>query len=74
MDAHEPSEAPVSRLDEAIAMLDARSRRVMELWLEGASPDQISKTLGLSRRAVMVIRGSSLWKLRELITRRPIPE
>ena len=74
MDAHALSTTPVSRLNDAMALLDPQSRRVMELWLEGASPDEISHTLGLSERAVMVIRGSSLWILRDLIARRPTPE
>ena len=74
MDAHETNATPVSRLDDAMALLDPQSRRVMELWLDGASPDEISHALGLSERAVMVIRGSSLWKVRDLIAQRPTPE
>lgn len=74
MDAHETNATPVSRLDDAMALLDTQSRRVMELWLEGASPDEISHTLGLSDRAVMAIRGSSLWILRDLIAQKPSPE
>lgn len=74
VDAHALSTTPVSRLNDAMALLDPQSRRVMELWLEGASPDEISHTLGLSGRAVMVIRGSSLWILRDLIAQKPTPE
>jgi DNA-directed RNA polymerase specialized sigma24 family protein len=74
MDAHETNAMPVSRLDDAMALLDPQSRRVMELWLDGASPEEISHTLGLSERAVMVIRGSSLWKMRNVIAQRPTPE
>jgi DNA-binding CsgD family transcriptional regulator len=74
MDARETSVSQVSRLDDALALLDPRSRRVMELWLEGASPDEISHSLGLPGRAVIVIRRSSLWMLRDLIAQRPTPD
>ncbi len=74
MDAHETSPTTVSRLDGAMALLDAQSRQVMELWLGGAGPEEIAKTVGLSERDVMVIRGSSLWKVRDLIAQRQTPE
>jgi DNA-binding CsgD family transcriptional regulator len=68
------STQPRSRLEDALALLDPRSCQVMRLWLEGAAPGEIAATLGLSERNVMVIRGSSLWKLRDLIGRQPNPE
>lgn len=71
MDTHETSATPVSRLDGAMALLDPQSRRVMKLWLDGASPAEISHALSLSERDVMVIRGSSLWKVRDLIQATP---
>jgi hypothetical protein len=74
MDARETSPTTVSRLDGAMALLDAQSRQVMELWLGGAGPEEIAKTVGLSERDVMVIRGSSLWKVRDLIAQRQTPE
>lgn len=74
MDAQQTSPTTVSRLDGAMALLDAQSRQVMELWLGGAGPEEIAKTVGLSERDVMVIRGSSLWKVRDLIAQRQTPE
>lgn len=56
-----------SRLDDAMALLDSRSRRVMELWLEGVSHQEIAKIIGLPERAIALIRRSSLWRLRDLI-------
>ena len=63
-----------SRLDSALALLDARSRHIMELWLEGTSPREIAEIIGLPERAVAVIRGTSIWRLRELIAQEPCPE
>lgn len=62
-----------TRLEEAMARLSPQSRRVMELWLQGASHGEIGQTLGLSERTIKVIRDSSLWKLRELIARNAHP-
>lgn len=56
-----------SRLDDAMALLDSRSRHVMELWLEGESHQEIAKIIGLPERAIALIRRSSLWRLRDLI-------
>lgn len=63
-----------SRLDNAMAELDPQSRQVMEMWLDGADPVEIAETLGLSERAVTVIRDSSVCKLREAITAQPCPD
>lgn len=56
-----------SRLDDAMALLDPRSRHVMELWLEGESHQEIAKIIGLPEQAIALIRRSSLWRLRDLI-------
>ena len=69
-----PRIAQGSRLDSALALLDARSRHVMELWLEGESLGEIAEIIGLPERAVAVIRGTSIWRLRELIAQEPCPE
>lgn len=73
---HEKNSAlpTVSRLNGALALLDARSRHVMELWLEGKNLGEIAEIIGLPERAVAVIRGSSIWRLRELIAQEPYPE
>lgn len=63
-----------SRLDNAMALLDPQSRRIMELWLEGTGVGEIAESLGLTERTVTVIRNSSLWKLREWIANQPCPE
>lgn len=63
----------VSRLEGALALLDARSRHIMELWLEGESVAEIAEIIGLPERAVAVIRGASIWRLRELIAQEPCP-
>ncbi len=62
-----PRTAQGSRLDNAMALLDPRSRHIMELWLDGESLAEIAEIIGLPERAVAVIRGSSIWRLRELI-------
>ena len=59
---------PSSRLDGAMALLDARSRHVMELWLEGESLREIAEIIGLPERAVALIRSSALWRLRDVLT------
>ena len=64
----------VSRLEGALALLDARSRHIMELWLEGESLREIAEIIGLPERAVAVIRGSSIWRLQDLIAQEPCPE
>jgi DNA-directed RNA polymerase specialized sigma24 family protein len=63
-----------SRLDDAMALLDSRSRHVMELWLEGESHEEIAKVIGLPERAIALIQRSSLWRLRDLIALEAVPE
>lgn len=60
-----------SRLDGAMALLDARSRQIMKLWLEGRSLGEIAETIGLPEQAVAVIRGSSILRLRDLLAQQP---
>lgn len=73
MHTEESSTTIRSRLDDAMALLDARARQVMELWLEGASHAEVANALGLSEQAVTAIRGSALWRLRDLIARQSPP-
>jgi DNA-binding CsgD family transcriptional regulator len=63
-----------SRLDSAMALLDSRSRHVMELWLEGDSLAEIADAVGLPERAVAVIRASSIWRLRDALALQPSPD
>ena len=63
-----------SRLDGAMALLDSRSRHVMELWLEGESHQEIATVIGLPERAIALIRRSSLWRLQDLIAQEAVPE
>jgi RNA polymerase sigma-32 factor len=62
-------EVRASRIDVALASLDARSRAVVEgRFLEGARLRVIGERLGLSKERVRQIESAALKRLRELIT------
>ena len=63
-----------SRLEEAIDGLNHRSRRVIELWLDGRPQKEIANSLGLSERNVAVIRASAVRQLRERIASTKAPK
>lgn len=55
-------------------VVHGRSRHILELWLDGESLGDIAETSGAPERDVAVIRGSSIWRLRELIAPESCPE
>jgi len=65
---------PRNRLEEALSLLDPPSRRVMELWLQGATVGDMATQLALPTRALEVMRKRAIAKVREFIAQRAAPE
>jgi len=60
-------EAP-GRLGEAMALLDPQSRRLMELWLEGLTRQEIATELQLCEETVSTIIDMVFKQLRTLLS------
>jgi DNA-binding NarL/FixJ family response regulator len=57
------------RLGEAMALLDPQSRRLMKLWLEGLTRQEIATELQLCEEAVSTIIDTVFKQLRTLLAK-----
>ena len=64
----------LSRLENALALLDLQSRRVIELWLKGKTSSDVAEEMALPERAIEVIRIRAIVKAREFISQQEPPE
>lgn len=55
------------RLGEAMALLDPQSRRLMELWLEGLTREEITNELKLCEETVSTIIAMVFKQMRTLL-------
>jgi DNA-binding NarL/FixJ family response regulator len=58
-----------NRPGEALALLDAQSRRLMELWLKGLDRKQIASELGVCEEAAAAIFDTAIRQLQTLLCR-----
>lgn len=64
----------LSRLENALDLLDPQSRQVIELWLEGKTSSDVAEQLALPERAIEAIRIRAIVKAREFIAQQEPPE
>ena len=57
-----------SRLDEAMARLDPQFRRLMELWLEGRTRQEIAMEMKLCEEAASTNFDAAFKQLRQLLS------
>jgi DNA-binding NarL/FixJ family response regulator len=57
------------RLGKAMALLDPQSRRLMELWLEGLTPQEIATELQICEETVSTIIDMVCKQVRTLLTK-----
>jgi DNA-binding NarL/FixJ family response regulator len=57
------------RLGKAMALLDPQSRRLMELWLEGLTPQEIATELQLCEETVSTIIDMVCKQMRTLLAK-----
>jgi DNA-binding NarL/FixJ family response regulator len=62
--------APRDRLGETMALLDPRSRRLVELWLAGFNRRQIAAELRICEESAAVIGDAAVREVRRLLARR----
>jgi DNA-directed RNA polymerase specialized sigma24 family protein len=58
----------MSRLDEAMARLDPQFRRLMQLWLEGRTRQEIAAETRLCEEAASTIIDAAFKQLRRLLS------